>query len=118
MTMVATLPKDNRLALRAALALAALALAAAGGGPGSVLLAGTMPAAPKHPPWRRPGEAGGARWVGFRCLRVAQDGNGSTLRMRDALIEARGHEGFRARHGPSSPSATGWLHARAARSLL
>src|SRR5581483_2283901 len=49
MTLVATLPRENRVTLRIAVALAALAVAAMIVLGLGALLAGAVPAAPKHP---------------------------------------------------------------------
>ncbi len=92
MTLVAAAPKDSRLPLRAGVALAALAVAAILVFGIGALLAGALPAAPKHPfgvgiHEAAQGGSGFGRWL------LAQQ-EWFYLQMADALKSARDHHGF------------------------
>jgi nickel/cobalt exporter len=92
MTLVAAAPKDNRLPLRAGVALAALAVAAILVFGLGALLAGALPSAPKHPfgvgiHEAAQGGSGFGRWL------LAQQ-EWFYLQMADALKSARDHHGF------------------------
>ena len=81
MTLVATLPKENRLALRVAVSLFALALAAALVFGLGYLVVGAVPAAPKQP-FRRRHPRGGARRLRLRPLARWPSRSGSTAAWR------------------------------------